>query len=428
MTDDWLMMSDLGVVHRLIIDSVRVDANRAALEPQAATLYEAGWARFFAAADTHGLTPLIADGWRALGLLDRIPAEAQERLQRAYRDNAERNENVRREVREYWRLLEAADVPAIVLKGWPLAEMLYASPALRLIADMDVLAWPDRAHDGLRALEAAGLEPLPRNRDAWVRKHLPAWWRVNGRQPSYPLTNVFDPQHPRPVEIHVHLWEQGFRGLNVRDPAGVWARSRPVETAGCRMQVLSPEDTLVHLCVHWACHWIEREARLAQLVDLDRFVRRFGDRLDWHTILRIGDTARVTRWIDAALRVARIVLDTPRPPIPIDDRLCEACPPGLRRWIDQYAAADVALMDYRRPDKGVAYVLTWLSAQSLGERLGIARYALLPPREFIMGRYGLRRRWQAIPFYMPYVMSQTASTLRPFARALTRLAQPGRQA
>jgi hypothetical protein len=41
-------------------------------------------------------------------------------------------------------LARSADVPAIVLKGWPLAEMLHASPALRLIADMDVLVPPDR--------------------------------------------------------------------------------------------------------------------------------------------------------------------------------------------------------------------------------------------------------------------------------------------
>ncbi len=417
----------MDVVHRLIVESVRVDANRAALEPHAAALDEAGWARFFAAADTHGLTPLIADGWRTLGLLDRIPAEAQARLQRAYRDNAERNENVRREVREYWRLLEAADVPAIVLKGWPLAEMLYASPALRLIADMDVLVPPDRAHDGLRALEAAGLEPLPRNRDAWIRKHLPAWWRVNGRKPSYPLANVFDPQHPRPVELHVHLWEQGFRGLSVRDPADVWTRSRLVQTADCPMRVLSPEDTLVHLCVHWACHWIEREARLNQLVDLDRFVRLCGDRLDGSSILRIGDAAGVSRFVYAALRAAEIVLGTPPPPT-LERRLRDACPARLRRWLDRHVAADVVFMDYRARDKMMGYWLTWLSAQSLREWAGIARYALLPPREFIMERYGLDRRWQAIPFYLPYVVGRTAGIVGRLVRKHARISPLEHQA
>ncbi len=427
MRDDVIRERHLAIA-RLIVHSLRIDLDRSTLGAALDAVDEAGWPHFFQSADGHGVTPLMADRWQALGLLDRVPAEVRERLARAYRDNGARNEHIRREVARYWQLFADAGVPAIVLKGWPLIEMLYESPALRLIGDLDVIVPVDRARDALIALQAAGLEPLPHNRDAWVEKHLPAYWHLDGRAVTYPLVNMFDPFHPRPVEVHLHLWEENFRGLRLRDPAGFWERSRLADVTGCPMRIPSLEDTFIHLCVHWACHWIEREARLAQLVDLDRFVRRFGDRLDWQTILRIGDAARVTRWIDAALRVARLVLDTPLPPIPIDDRLREACPPGLRRWIDRYAADDVALMDTRRPDKGVAYVLTWLSAQSLGERLGVARYALLPPRDFIMGRYGLKRRWQAIPFYVPYVMGRTASTLRPFARALTRLARPGSQA
>ncbi len=431
-------------IARLIVHSLRVDADRLTIEAalgasasggsasgdasyKDAAYKDAGdmWPLFLDMADGHGVTPLIADRWQALGVLDRVPIQARERLIEAYHDNTARNENVRRDVIEYWQILAQAGIPAILLKGWPLVETLYAAPALRLVTDVDFLTPSDRAQDGLRALEAAGLEPLPHNRDAWVEKHLPGYWRLNGRTVTYPLANLFDPLHPRPVELHVRLWEANFRGLRLRDPAGVWERSRVTNVAGSPMRILSLEDTLVHLCAHWACHWIEREARLSQLVDVDRFVRRYGNRLDWQAILQASDAARVTRFVFAALDVARRLLGTPLPPLQVIERLRAACPFQLRRWIDRYAADDVALMDARRPNKGVAYVLTWLSAQTLGERLGVARYALLPPRDFIIGRYRLRRRWLAIPFYVPYVLGRTSSYLGPFVRALTRFARLG---
>jgi len=409
----------------LIVLSLRVDVERAGFEAALAACGDIDWPRFFRCVDGHGVTPLVADRWQALGLLDRLPIEVRDRLLKARRDNAARNDRVRREVIEYWQLIAEANVPAILLKGWPLVEMLYHSPALRLITDMDLLIPAVHAPVALRALQLAGLEPLPANRDAWVEKHLPAYWRLNGRAVVYPLANMFDPLHPRSIELHTHLWETNFRGLRLGDPAGVWERSRVTHVAGCPMRTLSLDDILIHLCVHWACHWIEREARLIQLVDLDRFVRAFGAQLDWPLIARVSHQAQVTRFVFAALMIAHRTFGAPRPPLPITDELRAGCPPPLRRRVDRSAADAVALMDQRRPDKGAAYVLTWSSALGLREWLGVARYALLPPREFIIGRYRLKRRWLAIPFYIPYVLGRTWRTVWPFARALTRFARLG---
>ncbi len=412
-----------GRVPRLILHSLALEPDRAAIEPDLRSIDDGDWSAFFYCADLHGVTPLIAHQWQALGLLDRLPIETRDRLSSAYRDNTERSENIRREVIEYWNLIAAAKVPSILIKGWPLAEMLYESPALRLITDMDLLVPRDRAQDGLIALQRAGLEPLPRDRDAWIEKHLPSYWRLNGRTVTYPLQNMFDPYHPRSVELHVNLWEENFRGLRLRDLSGFWERSRVINVAGQPMRVPSLEDAFIHLCVHWACHWIERAARLNQLVDLDRFMRRYNSALAWPLILRLSDEARVTRFVFAALDVVQRVFDSPRPPAEMTAQLRAGCPPPLQQWIDRYTLNDVAQLDYRQPDKGTAYVLTNLAAQSIGEKFGIVRYALLPPREFIIMKYQLNQHWLAIPFYVPYILSRAFGLLKPFLRAVTRSAR-----
>lgn len=413
----------LNITTRLILHSLALKPDRAAIETDLRSIDTGDWSTFFTSADLHGVTPLIAHHWQALDLLDRLPSETRDRLRIAYRDNTERSENIRHEVIEYWNLIAAAHVPAILIKGWPLAEMLYESPAVRLITDMDLLVPRDRAQDGLAALQRNGLEPLPRDRDAWIEKHLPSYWRLNGRTVTYPLKNMFDPQHPRSVELHVNLWEGNFRGLRLRDLSGFWERSRVIEVAGQPMRVPSLEAAFIHVCVHWACHWIERAARLNQLVDLDRFVRKYNSALDWPLILRWSDEAHVTRFVYTALKVVQRVFNSPRPPAEIAAQLRAGCPPRLQQWIDRYALIDVAQLDYRQPDKGTAYVLTSLAAQSIGEKFGIVRYALLPPREFIIMKYQLKQGWLAIPFYVPYILSRAFGLLKPFVRAVTRSAR-----
>lgn len=404
----------------LAVESVRARADRSTIVPM---LAGADWASFLDRADAHGLTPLIAHRWLGLGVMNRVPGDVRKRLRAAHRDNSERNAIVRGEVAEYWRLFQDVGIPAIVLKGWPLVEMLYESPALRPINDVDVLVPLNEARSALRVLEAAGLEPLPRNREAWVQKHLPGYWRLSGREIIYPLTNLFDPGHPRSVEIHVRLWEKNFRGLQLNDLFGIWGRSRIMDTAGCSMRILSLTDAFVHLCVHWACHWLEREARLIQLVDIDRFVRKFGDQIDWPLAWEISQAARVARLVSVALDAAQRVLGAPVPDSEVTGRLRAACPRLLRAWLERRIVDDIAAMDPRRPGKPMAYLLTVLSAASARERLGVARYAFLPPRDYIMSRYGLKRRWQAVLFYVPYILSRTLDALKPSFQALKRNAE-----
>lgn len=407
-------------IAQLIVQSLRVDATHAKLGELLNETHTLDWQAFFYSADAHGVTPLIAARWENLGLLDCLPVKARARLLKARRDNAERNAIVHGEVREYWGLIAEANIPAILLKGWALAELLYAPPALRKLADTDLLVPVEHAQDGLRVLEKAGLQPLPLDRDAWVEKHLPAYWRLNGQQIVYPLANQFDPQHPRPVELHVRIWEENFRGLRLGELPHLWQRSRITEVAGVPMRVLSREDMLIHLSVHWAGHWIERSALLNSLVDLDRYMRKFNDQLDWSLIVRLGEEARVNRFVYAALEVAHRTLGTPSPSVEIWQHLSSSCPPKLRHWIARHAVDDVALMDFRDRDNGIAYVLTWLSAYVTGEKLGVLRYALLPPLEFIKARYKLKYRWLTIPYYVRYVMGKTLSYLGPFVRAVVR--------
>jgi len=384
---------------QLIANSLRLDA------PSFQWPAEVNWPQLVHHAGGHSLTPLLYDTWRNANLLHRLPADIRNQMAQAYADNARRNQNIRREVADVHKILSNAKVPHLVLKGWPLVEQLYTHPAHRVLYDHDFLVPADRADIGHQALKAAGLKPLPA-KDEWVEKHLPPLWRNDGYQwDGY----LFDPLYPRPVELHLHLWEQGWRGLRVNPLPNPWQGARTEQVAGVPMQLLSLEDTLVHLAMHFAGHLVERDARLNQLLDLARFVQKEQAALNWEQIMQQATRANVGRFVYASLFLAQQIFGAPRPPTEIWQQLCDATPAPFRAWLAAHGPTDVLTTDYRRVEKGKDYRLTFLAANSLLERAGIIRFAALPPVDQLVQKYHLRYRWLG-PLYYPRHLAERAAT------------------
>lgn len=378
-----------------LVRSLRLDAP--AFEPAP----DADWAALLDQADAHSLTPLLYTAGRERGWLRMVPTEAAGRMAKAFGDNALRQANVRAELLEIDSILTEARVPHIVLKGWPVVERLYADPAQRVMYDHDFLLPAEAAQAGHAALRAAGFGPVP-VKDAWVEKHLPALWRNEGYVwDGY----LFDPDYPRPVELHVQLWDTGWRGLRVGPLPDVWSASPTRTVAGRPMRVLSDADTIIHLAMHFAGHWVEREARLNQLLDVARWLTLPEARGEafWETVVARASAAGVGRFVYASVWLAREVFGAPLPPAVPWQQLARATPLKLRAWLAAHGAADALESNYRRRNLRTGYELTFLAAASPAERLGILRFAAFPNSAHLMAKYGLHSRCQAVLYYPRYV-------------------------
>jgi hypothetical protein len=280
---------------------------------------------------------------------------------------------------------------------------------------------PEQAQRAFGLLEAAGFVRLP-GKDEWVEKHLPPLWRNNGYQwDGY----LFDPLYPRPVEIHTLLWESGWRGLAVTPLSGVWAtaQQRPL-TGGAghsvaEMRLMSDEDTLIHLAVHFSGHLVEREARLNQLLDLARFAAARQSSLKWPVIKARAAACGVARFVYAGLWLAHQLYRAPLPPTEIMGGLARLTPVGFRRWLAAEGVVDVLTGDYRQRRRGMDYRLTFLAAVSITERLGVVRFALLPPVAQLRYKYRPRYRWQTPLLYPRYVAERVGHYLRDWVRPIT---------
>jgi hypothetical protein len=231
---------------------------------------------------------------------------------------------------------------------------------------------------------------VPTKSGALVNKHLAPLWRWNNFvRRGY----LFDPMQPRPVELHVTLWDSPWRGLDLLPVPDVWARAQRVEFDGLDLRVLSRPDTLVHLGVHFATHLVEREARLGQAIDLARFLNHSSGERDWAQIVRVSDSARVMRLVYLALRTTHALTGAPLPPPAILDTMRLRTPARLRAWAEHDAARDVLAMDFRNPDLRRAYALTFAAAASRREKLRVLRFAFFPSLDALQAEYGARSRW-----------------------------------
>lgn len=386
-------MSLLETAYR-ITNSLRLDAPRHDLAGVA-------WPQLLRHADGHSLTPLLHDVWRAAGALQDAPTEARERLARAHRDNGARNENIRRELLECHALLSEAGADPIVLKGWPLIERLYADPAQRVLYDHDFLLHEAEARAAHDALLRAGFRPRPTG-DEWNKKHLPPVWRNDGYVwDGY----LFDPHYPRPVELHVRLWETRWRGLHIRPLPDPWARAAQRKVAGRPMQVLCDEDTLIHLAMHFGEHLVQREARLNQLLDLARFVA-CTPQPDWAAVRARATAAGVARFVYAGLFLAHDIFGSPLPPEQDWAALAGQTSPALRAWLQSHGTSDVLTSDFRRPQHEQTYRLTFKAARTASEKIGILRFAALPPLAQLMKKYRVRNRWLGMLMYPRFMLER----------------------
>ena len=175
-----------------------------------------------------------------------------------------------------------------------------------------------------------------------------------------------------------------------------FSRAQTESSPVCRCSSLSDEDTVIHLAMHFAGHLIEREARLNQLLDLGRFVHQTAP-LDWDLILQNADAANVTRFVYASLFLAHKIFHSPLPPESVWKNFALQTPPAFRNWLNDHGEHDVLTSNYRQRHKGKDYQLTFLAARTFAERLGIIRFATMPPAAQLMAKYKTNSRLM-IPF------------------------------
>jgi hypothetical protein len=170
-----------------------------------------------------------------------------------------RNVDLAAETARLQRVLDAAGIPVLVLKGPALAQLAYGSFMAKHGRDIDFLVPPDRAEAALQILEGEDYTlPSPAKhlsatqRRALVRYAREAELRYRGKK--------------LPVELQWRAADNPLllKGLDAHSPA-----QNVTLANGATLRTLAQDDLFAYLCVHGARHsW----SRLKWLADLNALI------------------------------------------------------------------------------------------------------------------------------------------------------------
>jgi len=213
------------------------------------------WEQLVRAAKALRVGGLVFRRLSSAGALGHVPSPTAGELQREYYATAALNLRRYHALTFAVQVLERAGIDVIILKGAHLARFVYGDLGVRPMSDVDILVRRQDVEPAFAALSAAGYRtatPFHMESELAGTKHLP------------PLENVSGAA----MEVH---WRVSMPNDPWRiDPCCLWERAAPASLDGRPVQVLSPEDLLLHLCMHAAKHHFS--AGLLWLCDVQQVV------------------------------------------------------------------------------------------------------------------------------------------------------------
>jgi hypothetical protein len=266
--DSRLHYRDAYEVVRGLLSALGDDTASAPLEPMHG-LPDALWCALAQEAEHHGVTPLIAPAIAAAHQ-GTVPEDVRRifvALALRHRRAAAARE------RALDRLLQAfaaAGLPVILLKGAALAHLIYPAPALRAMADVDVLIEGSDTARALAVVRDLGFAFAPRHDTPFA-----------GRMHHLPPATTTESGFRITLEIHRDA-------LSPNQPqrltyAMVAANARPLSrAAGPPGLALGHTDMLRHLSRH--AFEPARRVRLVHLYDLWRYAAVLRDEIDWRDL------------------------------------------------------------------------------------------------------------------------------------------------
>jgi hypothetical protein len=247
------------------------------------------WYEFLRLAEQHGVLPLVA---RNLGAHAReLPTEVEQQLRSAYEAYARRNLWFASELGRITDYLDGKQLRAVPYKGPVLAESVYGDLALRSFSDLDFLIAPADFERAKQALTELGYRPSVELSPAVER-----FWLRKGYERAFDSAAV-----KNLVELQWGVLPYFYAvDLGIDD---LLARSSRTPAGGREVWCLSPEDSLLVLCLHAAKHlW----KRLIWVCDIAETLRT--QTIDYPLVLARAQSLGVLRIMGVSFWLANNLL------------------------------------------------------------------------------------------------------------------------
>jgi hypothetical protein len=262
--------------------------------------------------------------------------------------------------------LEAARIPVVLVKGGALSATVYPQPSMRHNHAIDLLVEP--AH-----MAAAG---TVLSQVKFKRRAAEAYGDAFHRD--------FRHTSGLALGLHSQLFFLPHFAMPMND---IRARTRQFQIGAQRVSVLSPEDSLVHVCGHAA--YSRARANLRWACDA-YFLLQKNPAFDWRIVADTAAAARVTLPVVVLLRWLNAFLGAPLPA----ERLAEL--EARSRTIDAVTAEGLyAAMLHTTFSRATAFKSFAASPRA---QWGFLKFSAMPSLRYMRWKHNVEHGWK-LPLY-----------------------------
>lgn len=213
---------------------------------------------------SQGLGPYLHKELPGTPLYACLPATIQDWLASQYDRNEQRMARLQGELATILQRANRAGIPVMPLKGSTIAWRNYPHPAMRPMADIDILVCPEDLEGVQDILCRSGYVLSPEDRDENVRPltFMKPGDRVVSAEGEHP-------DNPRPVEVHWRLRRGAWGNISASDFTDqMWANATNVEIFGESAWQPEPNARITYVAYHATSHLLAEKGRAIQWLDL----------------------------------------------------------------------------------------------------------------------------------------------------------------
>jgi len=334
-----------------------------------------------------GVGPVLHSRLKARGAA--LPPGAAERLREAYLVSAALNMRLFHERDGILAALKTARVSVVPIKGASISTTLYDDVALRPMADIDLWVRRPQAGAARSVMESLGY----------------AAHAKTDRPPALQAELLGETQMVKAgaplVELHWNVFSGEWLRHTARvDEEAIWERATAMDGEGVRR--LSPEDTVVHLCVHLAVNHQMSGIGLRTLVDLDHARRKWT--IDWALVAQCAREWRVAHATWLVLNALAELFGDPDHELP----LAALAPSALRRrMLKRFASPDRIAEGLEISSGPARFVFLLILVDRSRDAVRLLWRALYPDRLWLTLRYGApdAGSWRVAGLHLRHVVS-----------------------
>lgn len=343
---------------------------------QLKSLSSADWELVVQLAIRQDLAPLLY--YRLKNIFPRInfPETLRQTLQKAYFASVLRNTRLYSELDQVVQALQQQGIPVIMLKGVDLAQNIYNNIALRSMSDIDILVRNtdlEKADEELRKIGYCRSE-FKIEVVCAQHHHLPPFFKEGAT----------------PIEVHWHI--ERFTSFFTIDIEELWKRARATTIAEREVLVLSPEDLLLHLCVHAAFNHLF-QMMLRALYDIAEVIHYYQDQIAWEVVCFRTQQWGANNSVYLTLYLAKTLAGAAVPSEVLNTLKPDNCSPQIVTW-----AKTQLVQKFDEHVLPPAVIKWWKSKQILG-KMNIIWKRIFLPREEIARIYSISPDLPRIYFY-----------------------------